>query len=83
MVKPDRRPGARNGNKAASLVSVLGLNFRKVGVAELLLRPPTPPRRAFLEEHAEKPSTPVGFNHLHEIPQLCGDQGSPGMMALA
>lgn len=78
MVKPDRRPGVRNGNKTVSLVSVLGLNFRKVGVAELLLRP-----RAFLEEHAEKLSPPVGFNHLHEIPQLCGDQGSPGMTAPA
>lgn len=36
-----------------------------------------------MEEHAEKMSHCVGFNYLHATPQLCVDQGSPGIMAPA
>lgn len=42
-----------------------------------------PTQRAFLEEHDEKVSPHVGFNQHHEIPQLCGDQGSLWRMAPA
>lgn len=50
---------------------------------QLLLRPHFPCTERLLEEHAEKTAPCVSFNHLHEMPQLCGDQGSLGMVAPA